>query len=399
MTWPEATIAEIAAPGGVVGGPFGSELGRDDYVPSGVPVIRGANLASDGSPLDLHDLVFVTEAKADALAQHLALPGDLVVTQRGTLGQVGVVPADHPRWLVSQSQMRLRCDAARACPRYVFYWLLAPATQAYVRANGAASGVPHVNLAFFRGLRLPLPPLPVQREIAAALALFDAKLALGRARAEALRGAMQAFFRRLLLDPGERRGWSRVPLDVAASFRNGLPLQNYPALAGQEGLPAIKIAQLHAGHSEGAERVGQVPPAYRVDDGDLLFSWSGTLTVALWTGGPGALNQHLFKVESAHPRWLIHGWLSHHLPRFRAIAADKATTLGHIRRQDLRAAEVLIPPPAQLARLGALFAPLEERLLAGEREQREVRRTRDLLLPRLLSGQIRVRGAAATPGV
>ncbi|HEX2339650.1 MAG TPA: hypothetical protein VHI98_04150 [Vicinamibacterales bacterium] len=123
-----------------------------------------------------------------------------------------------------------------------------------------------------------------------------------------------------------------------------MALQRYPPREGDE-LPVIKIAELRAGTSVGADRCGGVPPEYVIDDGDVVFSWSGSLMVDIWCGGKGALNQHLFKVTSNNvPKWFYLGWLNEHLQEFQAIAADKATTMGHIRRFHLTEAKVLLPP-------------------------------------------------------
>lgn len=114
--------------------------------------------------------------------------------------------------------------------------------------------------------------------------------------------------------------------------------------------------------------------------------------VRLWGGGPGALNQHLFKVTSSlFPRWFIYGWLRHHLPRFQAIAADKATTMGHIQRHHLTEAKIVAPNADVLEKAGKFIAPLEEQFIQNDKESRTLRELRDELLPRLLSGEFQVR--------
>ncbi len=99
-------------------------------------------------------------------------------------------------------------------------------------------------------------------------------------------------------------------MDQVASFLNGLALQKYPA-NGAASLPVIKIAQLRDGHAQGADRASaNLPPEYIVDDGEILFSWSGSLEVVIWTGGRGALNQHLFRVTSdTYQRWFVFWWV------------------------------------------------------------------------------------------
>src|SRR5712691_1413382 len=102
-------------------GPFGSRITKDNFVDAGVPVIRGTNI-SDGR-FDHRDLVFLTEEKADELAASNAFPDDLVFTHRGTLGQVGLIPRGHyPRYVVSQSQMKLTCDQTKVLPMFLYYY-------------------------------------------------------------------------------------------------------------------------------------------------------------------------------------------------------------------------------------------------------------------------------------
>ena len=134
-------------------------------------------------------------------------------------------------------------------------------------------------------------------------------------------------------------------------YLNGLALQKFPPESEDEFLPVIKIAQLRAGNTVGADRASaRLKPEYIVHDGDVLFSWSGSLEVEFWCGGDGALNQHLFKVSSAEvPKWFYYLATRHFLHGFREIAAHKATTMGHIQRKHLTEARLLVTPAARTA--------------------------------------------------
>jgi type I restriction enzyme S subunit len=189
-------------------------------------------------------------------------------------------------------------------------------------------------------------------------------------------------------------GWEVKPLDEIARFVNGLALQKYPP-TGERSLPVIKIAQLHTGTAEDADRASaDLEPTYIVQDGDILFSWSGSLDCVLWSGGPGALNQHLFKVTSDHyPKWLCYLGIHHHLADFRHIAAGKATTMGHIQRHHLSDAKLGIPSPALLSAMDVVFAPLIESTWRRGVESRTLAALRDALLPKLISGELRVKDA------
>jgi type I restriction enzyme S subunit len=190
------------------------------------------------------------------------------------------------------------------------------------------------------------------------------------------------------------KGWRVCGLDEIATYLNGLALQKYPP--DDSGyLPVIKIAQLRAGHTDGADQASSdIPPAYVVEDGDILFSWSGSLEVEIWCGGRGALNQHLFKVTSDQvPKWFSFLWTRHHLADFRGIAAGKATTMGHIQRGHLSAASTLVPPQPLLEAMSAHFAPLLADVIVGQLQSRTLAALRDALLPKLISGELRMADA------
>jgi type I restriction enzyme S subunit len=159
----------------------------------------------------------------------------------------------------------------------------------------------------------------------------------------------------------------------------------------------IKIAQLRAGNTDGADRASaDLQADYVVEDGDILFSWSGSLECRLWVGGPGALNQHLFKVTSdQHPRWLCYLGIHQHLDDFRHIAAGKATTMGHIQRHHLSDAKLIVPPAALLHTMGAVIGPIIESTWRRAVQSRTLAALRDSLLPRLISGELRVRDVHA----
>ena len=175
---------------------------------------------------------------------------------------------------------------------------------------------------------------------------------------------------------------------------NGLALQKFPP-TGQNDLPVIKIAQLRKGDSVGADKASRyIKPEYIVKSGDVLFSWSGSLEVEIWCGGDGALNQHLFKVTSEDfPKWFYFFWTRQHLADFRQTAASKATTMGHIQRGHLTAAKVFVPNDAVIGAATSVLGPIVELLIENSLRIQNLASMRDTLLPRLISGQLRVTGS------
>ena len=198
-------------------------------------------------------------------------------------------------------------------------------------------------------------------------------------------------------DDGLPLGWALCGLDEIADFLNGAALQKHPAAEGEDFLPVIKIAELRNGiTSKSNTAAANLPEKYRVENGDVLFSWSGSLLQKVWTGGAGALNQHLFKVSSTVvPKWFHFFAVDHHMDDFRLTAASKATTMGHIQRHHLADAKVSFPDETVMGAADVRISPLFERALKLDLENQTLAALRDSLLPKLMSGEIRVGDARA----
>jgi type I restriction enzyme S subunit len=259
-----------------------------------------------------------------------------------------------------------------------------------------SSGRQRVPVESLQFIDVPVPPLPEQRAIAAVLGALDDKIELNRRMNRTLEAIAQAVFRHWFVENEEAEGWEEKPLDEIADFLNGLALQKFPPKEDEGYLPVIKIAQLRKNDTDGADKASvNIPPEYIVKDGDILFSWSGSLEVVAWCGGKGALNQHLFKVTSKkYPKWFYYYWIKHHLPDFQKIAAGKATTMGHIQRHHLKEAMVLVPSDKELREMDKIMSPLLEKIILNEQQSRTLAALRDALLPKLLRGEVRVKDTA-----
>lgn len=168
-------------------------------------------------------------------------------------------------------------------------------------------------------------------------------------------------------------------------------MQRFRPEGSDEGLPVVKIRELGQGYcGADAERCrSDIDESVVIHNGDLVFSWSGTLLLDFWAAGDGGLNQHLFKVTSKdYPSWFYYMWTKHHLRRFIAMAKDRATTMGHIKRSALQESEVLIPPEDTLAELTTIMQPMIDEIIELRIEGRKLGILRDALLPKLMSGEI-----------
>ena len=186
-------------------------------------------------------------------------------------------------------------------------------------------------------------------------------------------------------------GWKQASLIDIADYLNGLAMQKYRPSANEIGIPVLKIKELRQGCCDDNSEFcsPSIKSDYIIHDGDVTFSWSGSLLVDFWCGGICGLNQHLFKVSSSnYDKWFYYAWTKHHLDRFIAVAADKATTMGHIKRDELAKAEVLIPNETYYNRIGALLQPIYDLIISNRIENKKLAETRDSLLPKLMSGEI-----------
>ena len=287
--------------------------------------------------------------------------------------------------------------------------------------------MPRAKWEHVRGFPVRLPPVAEQRAIAHILGALDDKIELNRRIAATLEETLRTLFkswfvyfdpvrakmegqsdhfpephlslfpnRLVALETGEvPDGWCVMSLEEIAHFQNGLALQKYRPLVREEHLPVLKIAQLRSEVLDNKEKASSnIPCDCIVEDGDVVFSWSGSLMAKIWCGGRAALNQHLFKVTSVdYPEWFILGWLHQHMPDFRSIAADKATTMGHIKRRHLRDALCVVPSDQVLSAVDGICATIQKRCIKAKIESRNLAYLRDALLPKLLSGEIRIRDA------
>ncbi|WP_223896905.1 restriction endonuclease subunit S [Lactobacillus huangpiensis] len=151
-----------------------------------------------------------------------------------------------------------------------------------------------------------------------------------------------------------------------ANFKNGLPMQKFQCEKFENGIPVLKIRELSQGYTDSSsDRCSmKINKDYIVKTGDIVFSWSGTLMVKIWSGTTSGLNQHLFKITSKKfPSWFIYEWTKHYLKKFKLIAAGKATTMGHIKRSDIMDSIVFIPNYKFLSQLTKIMKPIyDERI-------------------------------------
>ena len=299
---------------------------------------------------------------------------------------------------------------------FLYYLLSQNAFFDYVMLGAKGTKMPRGDRKQILQWPLSLPSMKEQRVISSFLKFLDDKIEVNRRINDNLEQQAQALFKSWFVDfepfkDGEfvesemgmiPKGWKVKSLSGIADYRNGLAMQKYRPLDGEIGLPVLKIKELGQGLCDDSSELcspSMIGEKYIVNDGDIIFSWSGTLMVKLWCGGKCGLNQHLFLVDpQGFPNWLVYQWTNHYLNNFIRIAKDKAVTMGHIKRGELDKAKVVVPNEMGMCYINALMEPLFKQIIAIQIESRRLAQFRDTLLPRLMSGELKVNEIERTVG-
>jgi len=344
-------------------------------------------------------------------AEFALQPGDLLIaltdlTQGAPiLGSPIVIPSDG-RFLHNQRLGKIvDLDESRLDRTYAYYLFVWDGVRARLRASATGATVRHTAPGRIYDVEVTLPPVPAQRKTAAILSAYDDLIENNNRRIRLLEEMAQRIYREWFVDfryPGHEKvpladselglipdGWDVRAFEGLGAYVNGFAFK--PADWGSEGPPIIKIRELKNGVTDKTPRYeGDLPAKYVIRDGDLLFSWSADLDAYLWTGGTAWLNQHLFRVEplaDVPTAFLFHA-LKEQMGEFRSLS--QGTTMRHIKRVALRQVMSVVPPPDLRRHFAECVAPFDGLALALIRATRNARATRDLLLPRLVSGEIDV---------
>jgi type I restriction enzyme S subunit len=358
-------------------------------------------------------------------------PGDMYASLKGAtkdgsmIGSVARVPPTIEKGRLTQDTVKLVFqDDNEELKRHIYWVLRSPQCRAY--CAGHATGSAQVGLRREDFLAFEIPPLgEMQTRLTVLFEAIEDKIELNRRMNATLEEMARALFKSWFVDfdpvrakregrqphgmdaataelfPDEfedselgeiPKGWEWKSITSVADYINGGACQKFAQVGEEASLPVIKIRELNQGLTEQTDRVStKFPIKHRADDGDVLFSWSGTLTCKTWTGGLGFVNQHIYRVSSIHfPRWFYLFWTQHHLSDFQRIAAAKATTMGHIKKGDLVSAMVAVPPPEVIDGLTQVIGDIDELIVRNSIESKRLASTRDALLPKLLSGELRV---------
>lgn len=373
-------------------------------VQKGVPIIKVNNIISglyDTKHLDK------TTVENDAKYQRTKLKGgELIVTVVGTCGKTAIVPPQFVGCNLVRATCLIDIEDETIC-RWIKYYIDSPQGQAYINRNLNTTVQATLNVKNLNEMPIPFYSKEYTSNVVKILSSLDRKIELNNKINADLEEMAQAIFKNWFVDfepfkDGKfvdselgmiPEGWKVGRLTEIASYMNGLAMQKFPPENNEDSLPVLKIKELGQGFcGTASDRCScNIKDECKIHNGDVIFSWSGTLLVDVWCGGDCGLNQHLFKVTSKdYPKWFYYYWTKHHLQEFIHIAKDKAVTMGHIKRGHLEEALVAIPDNDSMERAHELFEPILSKMISLRLENSRLSLLRDTLLPRLMSGELEV---------
>ena len=324
----------------------------------------------------------------------------ILIPRKGSLNNI--MYSDKPFWTVDTMFWTI-INEDMANPLFVYYSIC---KKDFASLN-VGSAVPSLTVPVIEDIDIQLPSKETQNRIVTILKSLDDKIEVNRRINDNLEQQAQALFKSWFVDFEPFRdqpfveselgmipeGWRVDSLSSIADYINGLAMQKYRPIEGEVGLPVLKIKELGQGNTDDSSELcspSLIGEKYIIDDGDIIFSWSGTLMVKVWCGGKCGLNQHLFVVEPKdYPHWFAYQWTRHHLANFIHIAKDKAVTMGHIKRGELDKAKVVVPDETNMAAIDLLMKPLHNQIISNMKEARRLTSLRDTLIPRLMSGELK----------
>ncbi len=432
--WSEYSIDEIKAdtPNSIAIGPFGSRMKADCYVESGVSVIRGTNLTS-GREFS-GEFVFITPEKAHELGGANLRPNDLVFPHRGAIGEVGIVPDNGTQYVLSTSLMKLQCDERKANPWFIYYFFKSAKGRSELLKNTSQVGTPGIGqpLTSLKSIRLHLPSVKEQGHIVRLLKVLDDRITLLRETNSTLEAIAQALFKSWFVDfdPVRAKQEGRAPEGMdeatAALFPDGIEESEFGLVP--RGWPVRPIGDVvesvGGGTPDTKESSFWEPGEYcwttpkdlsgaqapvlltterklsakglnkvssgLLPTGTLLMSSRAPIGYLAIAQTPLAINQGYIAMlpSSRLPPLYMLFWCRHNMENIKGRA--NGSTFMEISKKAFRPIPAPVPPTPILDAFKDIAGALFERLVENEKQSQNLASLRDTLLPRLISGQLRL---------
>ena len=421
--WPIVKLEEVSSdqPGSIAIGPFGSRMKSDVYTPSGVPVIRGTNIST--SRAWRNEWVYVSDDFADRLPNCNVREGDLVFPHRGSIGEVAIIPGDKARYMLSTSLMKFRPDPEKVSPLFLFYYFRSDTGRAEIMRYSSQVGTPGIGqpLSSLRQFRVPIPPRANQEHIAGMLSVLDEKIEMNRRMSTTVEAMAWALFRSWFVDFDPVRAKmeghdTALPKDIADLFPERLvdsELGKIPAgwrVAHVEDGFNIVMGQSPPGHTyndagdglpffQGCSDFGFRYPTNRkfcTAPNRIAQPWDTIVSVRAPVGRINMAWERCCIGRGVAALWPKHGTVSYGYCAAQALQTHMreyehaGTVFGAINRKQLARLPLMQPTPDVVRAFEDLVHPWDQMIRLRTAELAAVTALRDTLLPRLMSGALRL---------
>lgn len=417
--WQMLTVDEIKAnePHSCVAGPFGSNISSKYFVSEGVPVIRGNNLTDNLTPFVPHGFAFVSEEKAKSFKAQQVKGGDLVFTCWGTLGQVGLIPYNgpYPAYIISNKQLKLRPNLDICDPRFLYYYFASPQMVQHIRSVAIGAAVPGINLGILKSLQVVLPPLQIQRKIAAILSAYDNLIENNTRRINILEEMARSLYREWFVNfrfPGHEQvemvdselgltpeGWQVKGIgEVIETLGGGTPSTKEPKYWQDGDLLWYTPSDLTSTNTmfivDSEKKITalglQKSSARMFPPYSVMLTSRATIGVVAINTKAACTNQGFItcipnKQLSAYQ---IYFWLAENKDKIISLASG--ATFKEINKTTFRKLPIVIADEDTRQRFFKTLNPIFKQIKNFQDKNVNLRYTRDLLLPKLFSGEIDV---------
>lgn len=411
--WELKTIDEIKSPEkkSIISGPFGSNISAKYFVSNGIPVVRGNNLSLDLSvKFKDEGFVFVSEEKAAELATW-ATKDDIILTAVGTIGQVGILEGceKYTKYIISNKQLRLRINKSLIEPLYTYYWLGSPQMIETIKQRNTGSSVPLINLSVLKSLFIPLPPRKEQVQIISILQSLDDKIDLLHRQNKTLEAMAETLFRHWFVEEADE-SWEVAKLGDLAAVQNGYAFSSRDYVPFEDNnLEVLKMGHIAVGgglrtnpKKDFVPRVDKLK-RWILNKNDIVMGMTDMKDNVVILGVPAmidksnkyVLNQRVARIYLTSNNKLINSYMLFiqlNNKDFIATLQSKANSgvQVNLSTEVIKDCDIIVPPMEMQIKHGNVIADLFLKKEHNINQIASLTKLRDTLLPKLMSGEVRV---------
>lgn len=388
----------------IISGPFGSNISSKYFVDSGIPVIRGNNLSLSLERFIDNGFVFITEEKANEL-NTWAQKDDILFTAAGTIGQVGIIGEEtkYKKYIISNKQIRVRVNKEIIRPLFAYYWLASSLMIEYIQQRNTGSTIPLVNLSIIKSLPIPVPPISEQDEIIKIASSLDDKISVNRQINEVLENLTQHFYTEWFIENQEAKDWEEIPLPEAIDFLEGPGIRNWQYTNSDEGIRFINIRciqnkdiNIKIANRINNDDVSEKYQHFLLEKDDVVVSTSGTLgrfAIVRDEHLPLLLNTSVIRMRPKRniSTWsYLIGYIGSKEFQFELESRATGSVQKNFGPMHLKQIKIRIPPYELLTEFESVVEPIYRKFLQNLSECQDLEKLRDTLLPKLMSGEIKL---------